>query len=103
MGVLENYKARVTGTVGSSLKEYVKNQVRTNLDTFLEKSQYGMDVSIYDIDSEDWNPNRIGIMTGAMTDIRDEVLVLSKIDVLKMGTLFKWDNEYWVVVKERLV
>lgn len=34
MGVLENYKARVTGTVGSSLKEYVKNQVRTNLDTF---------------------------------------------------------------------
>ena len=38
MGVLENYKARVTGTVGSSLKEYVKNQVRTNLDTFLEKS-----------------------------------------------------------------
>ena len=99
MGVLENYKARVTGTVGSSLKEYVKNQVRTNLDTFLEKSQYGMDVSIYDIDSEDWNPNRIGIMTGAMTDIRDEVLVLSKIDVLKMGTLFKWDNEYWVVVK----
>ena len=25
MGVLENYKARVTGTVGSSLKEYVKN------------------------------------------------------------------------------
>lgn len=42
-----------------------------------------MDVSIYDIDSEDWNPNRIGIMTGAMTDIRDEVLVLSKIDVLK--------------------
>lgn len=99
MGVLENYKARVTGTVGSSLKEYVKNQVRTNLDTFLEKSQYGMDVSIYDIESEDWNPNRIGIMTGAMTDIRDEVLVLSKIDVLKMGTLFKWDNEYWVVVK----
>lgn len=99
MGVLENYKARVTGTVGSSLKEYVKNQVRTNLDTFLEKSQYGMDVSIYDIDNEDWNPNRIGIMTGAMTDIRDEVLVLSKIDVLKMGTLFKWDNEYWVVVK----
>ena len=99
MGVLENYKARVTGTVGSSLKEYVKNQVRTNLDTFLEKSQYGMDVSIYDIDAEDWNPNRIGIMTGAMTDIRDEVLVLSKIDVLKMGTLFKWDNEYWVVVK----
>lgn len=99
MGVLENYKARVTGTVGSSLKEYVKNQVRTNLDTFLEKSQYGMDVSIYDIDTEDWNPNRIGIMTGAMTDIRDEVLVLSKIDVLKMGTLFKWDNEYWVVVK----
>lgn len=99
MGVLENYKARVTGTVGSSLKEYVKNQVRTNLDTFLEKSQYGMDVSIYDIDAENWNPNRIGIMTGAMTDIRDEVLVLSKIDVLKMGTLFKWDNEYWVVVK----
>lgn len=99
MGVLENYKARVTGTVGSSLKEYVKNQVRTNLDTFLEKSQYGMDVSIYDIDNEDWHPNRIGIMTGAMTDIRDEVLVLSKIDVLKMGTLFKWDNEYWVVVK----
>lgn len=99
MGILENYKARVTGTVGSSLKEYVKNQVRTNLDTFLEKSQYGMDVSIYDIDTEDWNPNRIGIMTGAMTDIRDEVLVLSKIDVLKMGTLFKWDNEYWVVVK----
>ena len=99
MGVLENYKARVTGTVGSSLKEYVKNQVRTNLDTFLEKSQYGMDVSIYDIDTEDWHPNRIGIMTGAMTDIRDEVLVLSKIDVLKMGTLFKWDNEYWVVVK----
>lgn len=99
MGVLENYKARVTGTVGSSLKEYVKNQVRTNLDTFLEKSQYGMDVSIYNIDTEEWNPNRIGIMTGAMTDIRDEVLVLSKIDVLKMGTLFKWDNEYWVVVK----
>ena len=99
MGVLENYKARVTGTVGSSLKEYVKNQVRTNLDTFLEKSQYGMDVSIYDIKAEDWKPNRIGIMTGAMTDIRDEVLVLSKIDVLKMGTLFKWDNEYWVVVK----
>ena len=99
MGVLENYKARVTGTVGSSLKEYVKNQVRTNLDTFLEKSQYGMDVSIYDIKTEDWNPNRIGIMTGSMTDIRDEVLVLSKIDVLKMGTLFKWDNEYWVVVK----
>lgn len=99
MGVLENYKARVTGTVGSSLKEYVKNQVRTNLDTFLEKSQYGMDVSIYDIKADDWNPNRIGIMTGAMTDIRDEVLVLSKIDVLKMGTLFKWDNEYWVVVK----
>ena len=99
MGVLENYKARVTGTVGSSLKDYVKNQVRTNLDTFLEKSQYGMDVSIYNIDTEEWNPNRIGIMTGAMTDIRDEVLVLSKIDVLKMGTLFKWDNEYWVVVK----
>lgn len=99
MGVMENYKARVTGTVGSSLKEYVKNQVRTNLDIFLEKSQYGMDVSIYDIDNEEWNPDRIGIMTGAMTDIRDEVLVLSKINVLKMGTLFKWDDEYWVVVK----
>lgn len=99
MGALENYKARVTGTIGSSLKEYVKNQVRTNLDIFLEKSQYGMDVSIYDIDSEGWNSNRIGIMTGAMTDIRDEVLVLSKINVLKMGTLFKWDDEYWVVVK----
>lgn len=99
MGVMENYKARVTGTVGSSLKEYVKTQVRTNLEVFLEKSQYGMDVSIYDIDNKDWNPDRIGIMTGAMTDIRDEVLVLSKINVLKMGTLFKWDDEYWVVVK----
>ena len=54
MGVLENYKARVTGTVGSSLKEYVKNQVRTNLDTFLEKSQYGMEhylptLSLYNV------------------------------------------------------
>lgn len=99
MSALDNYKARVTGTVGSSLKEYVKNQVRTNLDVFLDKSQYGMDVSIYNIENKDWNPDRIGIMTGSMTDIRDEVLVLSKLNVLKMGTLFKWDDEYWVVVK----
>lgn len=99
MGVIDNYKARVTGTVGTNLKEYVKGQVRTNLEVFLDNSQYGMDVSIYDIDKEDWNPDRIGIMTGAMTDIRDEVLVLSKLNVLKMGTLFKWDDEYWVVVK----
>lgn len=99
MSALDNYKARVTGTVGSSLKDYVKKQVRTNLDVFLEKSQYGMDVSIYDINNKDWNPDRIGIMTGSMTDIRDEVLVLSKLNVLKMGTLFKWDDEYWVVVK----
>ena len=99
MGVMENYKTRVTGTVGSSLKEYVKKQVRTNLEVFLDKSQYGMDVSIYDIENKEWNPDRIGIMTGAMTDIRDEVLVLSKLNVLKMGTLFKWDDEYWVVVK----
>lgn len=93
MSALENYKSRVTGTIGSSLKEYVKDQVRTNLDIFLEKSQYGMDVTI---DGEQY---RIGIMTGGMTDVRDEVLVLSKPDVLKMGTLFKWDEEYWVVVK----
>ena len=46
MSALENYKSRVTGTIGSSLKEYVKDQVRTNLDIFLEKSQYGMDVTI---------------------------------------------------------
>lgn len=93
MSALDNYKARVTGTIGSSVKEYVKDQVRTNLDKFLEKSQYGMDV---EIEGEQF---RIGIMTGKMTDIRDEVLVLSKPDVLKMGTLFKWEEEYWVVVK----
>lgn len=93
MSALDNYKARVNGTVGSSLKEYVKNQVRTNLDIFLENSQYGMDVLI------DGEEQRIGIMTGGMTDIRDEVLVLSKPDVLKMGTLFEWEKEFWVVVK----
>lgn len=93
MSALDNYKARVTGTIGSSVKEYVKDQVRTNLDKFLDKSQYGMDV---EIDGEQF---RIGIMTGSMTDVRDEVLVLSKPDVLKMGTLFKWEDEYWVVVK----
>ena len=93
MTMLDNYKARVNSSIGSSLKEYVKDQVRTNLDIFLEKSQYGMDVLI------DGKQERIGIMTGAMTDIRDEVLVLSKPDVLKMGTLFEWDNEFWVVVK----
>ena len=49
-----------------------------------------------EIDGEQF---RIGIMTGSMTDVRDEVLVLSKPDVLKMGTLFKWEDEYWVVVK----
>ena len=93
MSALDNYKARVTGTIGSSLKEYVKDQVRTNLDIFLDKSQYGMDVII------DGEEQRIGIMTAAMTDIRDEVLVLSKPNVLRMGTLFEWDNEFWVVVK----
>ena len=90
---LDSYKNRVTGSIGSSLKEYVKGQVRTNLDTFLAKSQYGMDVEI------NGEANRIGIMTGAMTDTRDEVLVLSKLNVLQMGTLFKWEDEYWVVVK----
>lgn len=93
MSALDNYKARVTGTVGSSLKDYVKNQVRTNLEVFLDKSQYGMDVTI------DGEEQRIGIMTGSMTDVRDEVLVLSKLDVLKMGTLFQWDEDFWVVVK----
>lgn len=93
MGLLDNYKTRVNSSIGSSLKEYVKGQVRTNLDIFLEKSQYGMDVII------DGKQERIGIMTGSMTDIRDEVLVLSKPDVLKMGTLFEWEDEFWVVVK----
>ena len=93
MGLLDNYKMRVNSSIGSSLKEYVKGQVRTNLDIFLEKSQYGMDVII------DGKQERIGIMTGSMTDIRDEVLVLSKPDVLKMGTLFEWEDEFWVVVK----
>ena len=46
MGALENYQRRVSGTIGSSVKEYVKGQVRTNLDKFLENSQYGMDVII---------------------------------------------------------
>lgn len=93
MGALENYQRRVAGTIGSSVKEYVKGQVRTNLDRFLENSQYGMDVII------DGKEERIGIMTGAMSDTRDEVLVLSKPDTLKMGTLFEWENEFWVVVK----
>lgn len=93
MGALENYQRRVSGTIGSSVKEYVKGQVRTNLDRFLENSQYGMDVII------DGKEERIGIMTGAMSDTRDEVLVLSKPDTLKMGTLFEWENEFWVVVK----
>lgn len=95
MGALENYKSRVTGTVGSSLKEYVKKQVRTNLDIFLETSQYGMDVKI------DGETKRIGIMTGGMTDVRDEVLVLSKLDDLKMGTLFEWEDDFWIVVKRQ--
>ena len=93
MGALENYQRRVSGTIGSSVKEYVKGQVRTNLDKFLENSQYGMDVII------NGKEERIGIMTGAMSDTRDEVLVLSKLDTLKMGTLFEWENEFWVVVK----
>ena len=93
MGLLDNYKTRVNSSIGSSLKEYVKGQVRTNLDIFLEKSQYGMDVII------NGKQERIGIMTGSMTDIRDEVLVLSKPDILKMGTLFEWEDEFWVVVK----
>ena len=57
MGLLDNYKTRVNSSIGSSLKEYVKGQVRTNLDIFLEKSQYGMDVII------DGKQERIGIMT----------------------------------------
>lgn len=93
LSALDNYRARVEGTVGTSLKDYVKKQVRSNLDTFLEISQYGMDVTI------DGETQRIGIMTGGMTDVRDEVLVLSKPDVLAMGTLFEWEDEYWVVVK----
>lgn len=93
MNLIENYSNRVNKSIGSSLKDYVKTQVKTNLDTFLEQSQYGMDVEI------DGKIERIGIMTAGMTDIRDEVLVLSKPNILKMGTLFKWDDEYWVVVK----
>ena len=101
MGTIENYKTRINSTIGGNVKEYVKKEVRTTLDEYLWNSQYGMDVSIYDIDSEQWNENRIAIMTGEMTDIRDEVLVLSKPDVLKMGTLFEWEKQFWVVVKRR--
>lgn len=93
LSALDNYRARIEGSIGTSLKDYVKKQVRTNLDVFLDISQYGMDVTI------DGETQRIGIMTGGMTDVRDEVLVLSKPDVLRMGTLFEWDGEYWVVVK----
>ena len=95
MSALDNYKSRVSGSIGTSLKEYVKTQVRTNLDIFLEESQYGMDVEI------EGKTERIGIMTGAMSDTRDEVLVLSKPNVLKMGTLFEWENDFWVVVKRQ--
>ena len=93
LSALDNYRARIESSIGTSLKDYVKKQVRTNLDVFLDISQYGMDVTI------DGETQRIGIMTGGMTDVRDEVLVLSKPDVLRMGTLFEWDEEYWVVVK----
>ncbi len=93
MSALDSYRTRVNGTIGTSVKEYVKDQVRTSLDTFLEKSQYGMDVLIDGIEK------RIGIMTGKMTDTRDEVLVLSKPEDLKMGSLFQWEDDFWVVVK----
>ena len=38
MTMLDNYKARVNSSIGSSLKEYVKDQVRTNLDIFLDRA-----------------------------------------------------------------
>lgn len=93
MGTVENYKKRVSNTIGTSLKDYVKTQVRSTLDTFLDTSQYGMDVLVNN------KEERIGVMTGAMSDIRDEVLVLSKPGVLKMGTLFEWEDDFWIVVK----
>ena len=96
MGIVENYKKRVSGTIAPSLKEYVKTQVRTTLDTFLETSQYGMDVLV------DGKEERIGIMTGGMSDTRDEILVLSKPGVLKMGTLFEWESDFWIVVKREV-
>lgn len=95
MNALERYQKRVSSTIGTNVKDYVKDQVRTNLDKFLDNSQYGMDVEI------DNKIERIGIMTGSMTDTRDEVLVLSKPNILKMGTLFKWEDEFWVVVKRQ--
>ena len=96
MGAVENYKKRVTGAIGSNLKEYVKTQVRSTLDTFLTSSQYGMDVTIND------QIERIGIMTGGMSDTKDEVKVLSEPNVLKMGTLFEWEGDFWIVVKREV-
>ena len=40
MGVLENYKARVTGTVGSSLKEYVKRKIPLPLMILYHKNKW---------------------------------------------------------------
>lgn len=88
-----DYKNKVFRKNGISLKEHVKTKISENLDTFLDNSQYGFDVTI------DNETKRIGIMTSKISDSYDGVEVLSEAGILSMGTLFEWNNEQWLVLK----
>jgi hypothetical protein len=89
------YRDRVKGKNKSSLSEYTKTQIENNLKRFLEDSQYGFDVEVNGF------VKRIAIMgqTG-LSEVKEGVYVLSEKDVLKTGDSFKWNDDFWLIVKK---
>lgn len=97
---LEEYKDRVNFK-GSSKREYVKTKVTESIMSLIEDSQYGFTISVYDEVSKTYSDHDVAILSTKTTQEYEAANVIAPLEVgLDKGTIFKWDNYEWIVLKK---
>lgn len=97
---LQEYKDRVNFK-GSSKREYVKTKVTESIMSLIEDSQYGFTISVYNENSKTYSDHDVAILSTKTTQEYEAANVIAPLEVgLDKGTIFKWDNYEWIVLKK---
>jgi hypothetical protein len=95
----EEYRERVHHK-GHSKRDYVKQKVSESITDLIENSQYGFPISVYDKETNNYIDRDVAILSTKTTQEYEAANVIAPLGFgLEKGTLFKWENNFWIIVK----
>lgn len=94
------YKDRVHFK-GNTKREYVKTKVKESISSLIEDSQYGFTISVYNKIVKNYSDFEVAILSTKTTQEYEAANIIAPLEVgLEKGTLFKWDDNDWIVLKK---